>query len=96
VAADGSAALMSYVQLEPPPHGRPAALRLPGLDPARRYLVTDVTPRAPGERASRWPRRTGEEVLATTEVTGAVLARAGLDLPAVRPLTAVVVLVEAV
>ena len=27
VAADGSAALMSYVQLEPPPHDRPVALR---------------------------------------------------------------------
>jgi alpha-galactosidase len=98
VAADGSAALMSYVQLEPPPHGRPAALRLPwlglpGLDLGRRYRVTDVTP---GERASRWPWRAGDEVLPAAEVPGAVLAGVGLDLPAVRPLTAVVVFVEAV
>jgi alpha-galactosidase len=108
VAADGSAALMSYVQLEPPPHGRPAVLRLPGLglpglglpglaqsglDPGRRYLVADVTP---GERASRWPRRAGREVVPAAEVTGAVLAGVGLDLPAVRPLTAFVVFIEAV
>jgi hypothetical protein len=32
----------------------------------------------------------------TTEVTGAVLAAVGLDLPAVRPLTAVVVFAEGV
>jgi alpha-galactosidase len=98
VAADGSAALMCYVQLEPPPHGRPAALRLPwlagpGLDPGRRYRVSDVTPGAP---AVRWPRPTGDEILATAEVTGAVLAEVGLDRPAVRPLTAVVAFVEAV
>jgi len=91
VAADGSAALMSYVQLEPPPHGRPVSLRLPGLDPGRRYLVTNVTP---GEPAARWPR--GGEAFTTAEVTGAVLAGVGIDLPAVRPLTAVVVFAEAV
>jgi alpha-galactosidase len=90
VAADGSAALMSYVQLEPPPHGRPVSLRLPGLDPGRRYLVTDVTP---GEKATRWPR--SGEVFTTAEVTGAVLAGVGIDRPAVRPLTAVVVFAEA-
>jgi len=93
VAADGSAALMSYVQLEPPPHGRPVSLRLPGLDPGRRYLVTDVTPRTPGEKATRWPR--GGEVLRAAEMTGAVLAGVGIDLPAGRPLTAVVVFAEA-
>jgi alpha-galactosidase len=98
VAADHSAALLSYVQLEPPPHGRPTALRLPelagrGLDPGRRYRVTDVTP---GERASRWPGRAGAEVRPTTEVTGAVLAGVGLDGPAVRPLTAVVLFLEAI
>jgi len=91
VAADGSAALMSYVQLEPPPHGRPVSLRLPGLDPGRRYLATNVTP---GEPSARWSR--GGEVLQAAEVTGAVLAGVGIDLPAVRPLTTVVVFAEAV
>jgi hypothetical protein len=65
---------------------------LPGLDLARRYLVTDVTP---GERASRWPRPAAEAVLPAAEVPGAVLAGVGLDLQAVRPLTAVVLFLEA-
>jgi alpha-galactosidase len=92
VAADGSAALMSYVQLEPPPHGRPTALRLPGLASGRRYRVTDVTP---GEPAPRWPRRAGAAAVPAAEVTGAVLAGVGLDLPAVPALTAVVLFLEA-
>src|ERR1022692_3625276 len=44
VAADRSAALMSYVQLGESGHTRSAALRVPGLEPARAYRVTDVTP----------------------------------------------------
>jgi alpha-galactosidase len=102
VAADGSAALMSYVQLAPPPYDRPVTLRLPGsgrpgsgrpgLDPDRRYRITDVTP---GERASRWPGRGREAGPAAAEMTGAVLAGAGLDLPALRPLTAAVLFLEA-
>ncbi len=87
VAADGSAALMSYVQLEPPPHDRPVALRPPGLDPGRRYLITDVTP---GERTARWPGRDGGSMPAGLEVPGAVLAGVGVDLPVLRPLTAAV------
>jgi alpha-galactosidase len=46
VAADRSAALMSYVQLGESGHTRSAALRVPGLEPARAYRVTDVTPGA--------------------------------------------------
>ncbi len=47
VAADQSAALMCYVQLDGPRSDQAAAMRIPGLDPARRYRVTEVTP---GER----------------------------------------------
>ena len=69
--ADQSAALMSYAQLDEPRNDQPAALRVPGLDPLRRYRVTDVTPAcaparrsglrgpaSPGSRspAPRWPR----------------------------------------
>jgi alpha-galactosidase len=50
VAADASAALMSYVQLDQPVNNQPAALRVPGVDPLRRYRVADVTP-ASGRRA---------------------------------------------
>ncbi len=44
VATDESAALMSYVQLDEPRNDQAAALRVPGLDPAGRYRITDVTP----------------------------------------------------
>jgi hypothetical protein len=33
VAADASAALMSYVQLDEPRSDQPVVLRIPGLDP---------------------------------------------------------------
>ena len=45
--------LMSYVQLDEPRNDQPTALRVPGLDPAGRYRITDVTP---GPRLPRRPR----------------------------------------
>ena len=92
VAADRSAALMSYVQLDEPRNDQPAAIRVPGLDPARRYRLTDVTP---GERL---PRRSGlaEAPIPGVEVSGAALAQIGLAIPARRALTAVVLLIEAI
>jgi alpha-galactosidase len=91
VAADRSAALMSYVQLDEPRNDQPAALRVPGLDPARRYRVTDVTP------GQRRPRRPGlaEAGIPGMEVSGAALAQIGLAIPAQRALTALIVLIEA-
>jgi alpha-galactosidase len=80
VAADSTTALMSYVQLDEPRTGQPAALRMPGLDPRWRYRVTDVTP---GAR------------LPTVEVSGAALAGIGLAIPPQRTLTAVILLIEA-
>jgi alpha-galactosidase len=91
VAADSSAALMSYVQLDEPRNDQPAALRMPGLDPRRRYRVTDVTP------GVRRPRRTGaaDARLPAVQVSGAALAEIGLAIPPQRTLTAVVLLIEA-
>jgi alpha-galactosidase len=91
VAPDQSAALMSYVQLDEPRNDQPAALRVPGLDPSRRYRVTDVTP---GERM---PRRHGlaEDPTGDVEVSGAALTEIGLAIPAQRALTALVILIEA-
>ncbi len=91
VAADKSAALMSYVQLDEPRNDQPAAMRVPGLDPARRYRTTDVTPGQPP------PRRAGlaDDQIPGAEVSGAALAEIGLAIPAQRALTALVVLVEA-
>jgi alpha-galactosidase len=92
VAADASAALMSYVQLDEPVNDQPAALRVPGLNPRRRYQVTDITP-------GPWlPRRTGltDARIAGIEASGAALAEIGLAIPAQRTLTALVILIEAV
>jgi alpha-galactosidase len=90
VAADRSAALMSYIQLDEPRNDQPVALRVPGLDPSRRYQVTDVTP------GVRRPRRAGltEGRIAGIEASGAALAEIGLAIPAQRALTALVILIE--
>jgi alpha-galactosidase len=92
VAADASAALMSYAQLDEPVNDQPAALRVPGLDPLRRYRVTDVTP------GNRLPRRSGPAFARTSaiEVSGAALAEIGLAIPPQRTLTAMVILIEAI
>jgi alpha-galactosidase len=93
VAADRAAALMSYVQLDVPPHDRPTALRVPGLDPGQRYRVTDVTPGDGLPRPASAPRITGTGV---SGVSGAALAEIGVAALLPRPLTAIVVLIEAV
>ncbi|MFI5064852.1 MAG: GH36 C-terminal domain-containing protein [Streptosporangiales bacterium] len=82
---------MSYVQLDEARSDQPAALRVPGLDPARRYRVTDVTP---GGRLPRRPGLAGERIPAA-EVSGAALAGIGLAIPVQAPLTAAVILIEA-
>jgi len=94
VAADASAALMSYVQLDEPGNDQPAALRVRGLDPRRRYQVTDVTP---GARPPRRARRLGaaDARLPAVQVSGAALTEIGLAIPPQRTLTAVVLLIEA-
>jgi alpha-galactosidase len=91
VAADQSAAIMSYAQLDEPRNDQPTALRVPGLDSVRRYRATDVTP---GERL---PRRAGlaeNACIPSVEVSGAALAQIGLAIPALRTLTARVLLIE--
>jgi alpha-galactosidase len=92
ISADRSAALMSYVQLDEPRTDQPVAMLVPGLDPLRRYQVTDVTP------GSRRPRRQGqpERGLVRVEVSGAALAEIGLAIPARRTLTPAVILIEAI
>ena len=91
VFADGSAALMSSVQLDEPVNDQPAALRIPGLDPQRRYRITDATP------APRLSRRAGlpDTRIADIEASGAALAEIGLAVPAQRTLTALVIHVTA-
>ena len=88
VAADRSAALMSYVQLDEPGSDGPAALRVPGST-RRRYRVTDVTP---GQRAARAAWRMPR--VAGVEVSGAALGEIGLAIPPQRVLGAAVILVQ--
>ena len=83
VAADGSQALMCRVQLDIPGTDRPFGMRIPGLDPARRYRVTDVTPGESGQ------------ALPVVEASGAALAGIGLAAGPQRPLRAVVLQVTA-
>jgi alpha-galactosidase len=91
VAADQSAALMGYVQLDGPRNDQPAAMRIPGLDPARRYRATEVTP---GERLLKRAGLADDQVPGA-EVSGAVLAEIGLAIPAQRALAAAIVLIQA-
>ncbi len=91
VAVDAATALMCYVQLDEPRTDQPAALRVPGLDPGRRYRITEVTP---GPRPPRRPGL-GEPRSGGSEASGAALAEVGLAIPAQRPLTPLVVLIEA-
>jgi alpha-galactosidase len=90
VAADQSAALMCYVQLDEPRSDQPAALRVPGVDPGRRYRITDVTP---GERPAR-RAGPGDTRITGAEVSGRALASIGLAIPAQRALAAAVILFE--
>jgi alpha-galactosidase len=92
IAADRSAALMSYVQLAEPRHSRPAALRVPGLDPGRSYRVTNVTPG--GGRSGPASRRSSAEIGGAT-MSGAALADIGLAIPVQRPLSAMVFFIVA-
>jgi hypothetical protein len=65
--------------------------RSPGLDPARRYRVTDVTP---GEQRPRFSGLAGTR-LSGFEVSGAALAEVGVIIAAQRTLSALVILVDA-
>ena len=67
------------------------SVRIPGLDPARRYRLTDITP------GKRRPRRAGlaGDPIPGAEATGRALASIGLAIPAQRVLEAAVILVQA-
>ncbi|WP_410812289.1 alpha-galactosidase [Micromonospora sp. 067-2] len=71
----------------------PGALRLPGLDPGRRYLVRPVSdvpaPATIDRLAPRW-------LAAGVSLTGAALARVGVQMPALHPEQSLVLEVTAV
>ena len=94
VAPDRARALVSYAVVGETDAALPAPLRLPGLDPARRYRVTVVDLGAgPGMLQDAPP-----PWFAAGQVTlpGAVLADVGLPMPLLQPGNAVVLQVDAV
>jgi alpha-galactosidase len=88
VAADRTEAVFTVVVTEPTATQHPAAVRLAGLDPERRYLVRAADPSADRHRmdlSSSWTT-TGDGLSST----GALLMGVGLRLPATAPESAYV------
>jgi alpha-galactosidase len=56
VAADRSAAIIALVQLDESMHNRPGPVRVPGLDPARAYVVSRIDPHEPSDDEVLLPR----------------------------------------
>ena len=82
VAPDRSDALFALVQLATPETSVPGAVRLPGLDPARRYRV-GLQP--PGDRPAMRGLRAPEWLAEGVTLPGSVLEYAGLRAPALFP-----------
>ncbi|HEX7106774.1 MAG TPA: alpha-galactosidase [Acidothermaceae bacterium] len=87
VAADRSAALFNFVRLRSAPRYNSAPVSFPGLDPQRRYRVERVALPGEGPPVHGPGLRTTPEVI---EASGALLSRAGIDAPTLRPEQAIV------
>jgi alpha-galactosidase len=93
VAPDRSDALFALVQLTTPETSVPGAVRLPGLDPERRYRVRLQPPGdIPAVRGLRPPAWLADGVT----LPGAVLAHVGVAAPALYPEQLLLVRAEAV
>jgi alpha-galactosidase len=94
VAGDRSEGLFAYVQLTTSPFAVPVPARLPGLDPARSYLVEPAHPAGPPRTTQRVP----PPWFAAGGITlsGAVLGAAGLAMPALDPEQALLLRVNSV
>jgi len=83
VAPDRSAAVFAYVRLVSSPDAGPGRLRLPGLDPGRRYRVTRRDEAGAGiATVVRAPQRWSD---GGVELPGAVLERIGVAAPPLDP-----------
>lgn len=80
VADDRQQALFSYALLASPPRAAPGRYVFAGLDPAIRYDLKLIWPDAPGAFS-----QTVLEHIDSAPVSGAVLMRAGMQLPVLRP-----------
>jgi alpha-galactosidase len=92
--ATRDAAIFVYVQLRASLSERPARVRLPGLDPDRRYLVRPVhpagAPRPAGPPLSAWWSS------GSVALTGRVLAVTGFEVPVIAPEQAILFELSAV
>ncbi|WP_102193461.1 alpha-galactosidase [Microbacterium aurantiacum] len=81
VAADGSAALFTYAQVQTSPTYPPGRFTIPGLDPDRRYIVNIVAGEpadGPGQTSLPW-------IDWPPTLTGRQLAAAGIQAPVLHP-----------
>ncbi|MFF8846358.1 alpha-galactosidase [Streptomyces sp. NPDC015127] len=83
VAPGAGSALYCYAQLAAGTAVVPAPVRLPGLDPRRRYRVTLVDPAGPARTGERGPAAWTKHDALT--LPGSVLLEAGLQLPVLHP-----------
>ena len=83
VAPDRTAALFSYVQLTTGGTDRPAPIRLCGLDPEKRYLVTVLEPAGRAGRTERTPP--GWIADGGVTLSGAALELIGVAAPVLQP-----------
>ncbi|HEY4152778.1 MAG TPA: alpha-galactosidase [Pseudolysinimonas sp.] len=90
VAADGSEALFRFTQLVRPPTWPPARLRLPGLDPTRRYRLERLAVPSAAESGGPAWLSTG------VELSGRILSEVGVEAPTLPPERAVLLHVVAV
>jgi alpha-galactosidase len=93
VAPDRSDALFALVQLTTPETSVPGAVRLPGLDPARRYRVSA---QAPGDRPAGRGIHPPPWLAEGVTLPGAVLEHTGVRAPALFPEQLLLLRVEAV
>lgn len=87
VAADGSRAVFTLIQVESGPFAPPSRVRLPGLLADRRYRV-EVNPLTPARGAGRTPLAWAADGV---DLTGLALATTGVRPPALSPQTGIVV-----
>ncbi len=83
LARDRRSALIAYVQLTTAQAQLPRPVRIPELDPDRRYRVELLA--APGRRAGDWLTHGSLPVQDGLELTGRQLAAHGVRLPVVSP-----------
>ncbi|WP_244298919.1 GH36 C-terminal domain-containing protein [Micromonospora cremea] len=90
---DGTRAVYAVARLATSVAQSPGAVRLPGLDPGRRYLVRPVSdapaPATADRSAPAW-------LAGGVTLTGAALTRVGVQLPALHPEQSLVLEVDAV